>query len=71
MDAPALLLALLVLLFVSLNANVVQLLLLRKKRKTALTTDAKELLRDLASSSAVLRIQILDQGDFFLKSPRG
>lgn len=44
---------------------------LHKKPKKTMSTDAQDLLRALMNSNAVLKIDVLDPGDFFLRSPKG
>jgi len=41
------------------------------EKAPAPTHDAKRVLAALASSSAIVRIDVLDPGDFFIRSPRG
>ena len=43
---------------------------LRQKMAPRLTIEAKEVLKALGSSTAVLSIKVVDPGDFFLLSPR-
>jgi hypothetical protein len=41
------------------------------KKEPAPTYDAQKLLAELSRGSALLKIEVLDQGDFFIRSPRG
>jgi len=44
---------------------------IHKKPKKTVTVEAQDLLRNLMNSKAVLKIDILDPSDFFLRSPKG
>lgn len=55
-----------------LNVALVVLYYRRSKKKQAPADSAsKHLLKQLMSSGAVLKIEVLDPSDFFLLSPRG
>lgn len=58
-------------LVISILLNIYLLYKLKTKAtKQPMTNDARELLRHLFSSNAMMHIRVLDPGDFFLKSPR-
>lgn len=50
--------------------NVVLFLKL-KKPVTTQTQEARDVLRDILGSGAVLEIKLLDKSSFFVRSPRG
>lgn len=61
----------LVILTLSLCGNALLFTLYRRERKSPVpTTDAQELLAQICSGPTLLKIQIIDRQDIFLKSPR-
>ena len=59
------------LLAISVVSNVFQYYLLGKQKKSKqLTTDAKEVLRDLLNGETLLKIEVVDKSSIFLRSPR-
>lgn len=72
MDVSGLFLAVVSILFISLNANAYLFFKLKQAIKTPQPTlEAQKLLASIAAGDAVLRITVIDPADFFLKSPRG
>jgi hypothetical protein len=60
-----------VLFLLSALFNVLLTYKLTAVKKTApLTTDAQKLLANIASSNAILRIDVVDPGDILLRSPK-
>lgn len=57
-------------LLLSLGCNGYLLLRKTKHPKNPLAIDAQQLLHDLTRGSATLKIEVLNPGDFFLRSPR-
>jgi hypothetical protein len=55
----------------SLAANLILgLMIFRQKNKT-LTVDAKRLLSEILSGPAIVKIDVIDASQLFLRSPRG
>lgn len=60
------------LLGVSLSANaVLGLYLKRSKKKRPLDITAEEILHDLTAGISLIRVERVNPGDVFLRSPRG
>ena len=60
------------LLLLSIVLNILLFIKLKKqKHKPKLDTNAQNMLQDMMNNGAMLHIQVLDAGDYFLKSPRG
>jgi hypothetical protein len=55
----------------SVSINVYQFYRTRKRIPSKESYEARDLLRDLLSSSAVVEIKLMDKSTFFLRSPRG
>lgn len=55
----------------SLVLNVGLAYFLRQKRQRPLTTDAKQLLHELTTGGAVVKVEVLDTSALFYRSPRG
>jgi hypothetical protein len=41
------------------------------KKKTTLTTDARQLLAELSTGQAIIKVSVVDPAGLFLRSPRG
>jgi hypothetical protein len=55
----------------SVSINLALLFRLRKRLPSKETYEARDLLKDLLNSSAVVEVKVMDMGNFFLRSPRG
>lgn len=55
----------------SVSINAYQFLKARKRTPPKESYEARDLLKDLLGSSAVIEIKLMDKSTFFLRSPRG
>ena len=58
-------------LFISLLSNIFLSFLLIKKKKITLSKDARLLLSELSSGSAIIKVDVIDAAGIFYRSSKG